>query len=115
MRIKTHEFVPKPDRADVLLSQYYAPPDVHSPLPVLERVYSPPLGIKDDGDNIKLRDTCSEYINDMIKESRFSKEATDHDSSLLLRKVYDAVNCYRIDNVSRFNFGFIAVFKMSLF
>jgi hypothetical protein len=95
MRITSYEFLLKTNRARDFLSLYYAPANVHTSAPTLEQVCAPPLGLKEGKDDSKLRDSCEEHISGITEHSRFSKEATDGDASLLSRKVYEAVARYR--------------------
>ena len=98
MILTVYEFVPKNDD---FLFLYWAPPELNSPMPDLERIYAPPLGLLDnkrdnnnEHDN-KLRDSCLDHIKSLIKSSQFSKDATNGDAAPVAWEVYEAVDRFR--------------------
>jgi len=92
MTLTVHEFVPKNDD---FLFLYWAPPELNSPMPDLERIYAPPLGLFENKHGCKLRDICQDHFKFLIKHSQFSKDATNGDAAPVAWEVYEAVDRFR--------------------
>jgi hypothetical protein len=90
--LTVYEFVPKNDD---FLFLYWAPPELNSLMPELERIYAPPLGLYEDKPENKLRDICQDHIKSIIRSSQFSKDATNGDAAPVAWEVYEVVDRFR--------------------